>query len=113
MNDELKMPEDTVVTPPEMGIPAVSESIPEPQVAPNLQLGQIVGLQYGQTDNGIGMSFVIKLLQGSVGMFMTTEQVNQLIETYNIVDLNVLMQQKQACAVEVTPEGQVKFVKLV
>jgi hypothetical protein len=115
MNDELKLPE---IAPPQqdtMGMPAAPEVTPEsvPEKSPNLQLGQIMALQYGKTDNGIGMTFVVKILQGTTTMFMPTDQVSQLIDAYNIVDLNGLMQQKQTCAVEVTDSGQVNFVKLV
>jgi hypothetical protein len=119
MNDELSLPE--ITSPPQetIGMPAAPETAPvaapesAPKNAPNLQLGQIMGLQYGKTDNGIGMTFAVKILQGTIAMFMPAEQVSQLIDAYNITDLNGLMQQKQACAVEVTDEGQVNFVKLV
>jgi len=111
MNEELKAPEVKTEIDPTMGQPVEPMQHLQDSPPPSVQLGQIVALQYGKTENGIGLSMAIKILQGNIGLFLTVEQAHALIDQYNIIDINRL--QQQTCAVEILENGGVRFVRMV
>jgi hypothetical protein len=82
----------------------------EPVEQPKHELGVIMGLTYGLTDRGIGLSYVVKTLQGQVGFFMAQDKLEELINQHKITDINGLV--KQTCVIE-TKDGVLQMVSLV
>jgi len=75
------------------------------------EMGQIIALQYGYTEqNGIGLTFIVKLLERQIGLFLPADQVTDLILRNKITDISTLV--RQTCVMEVQG-NQLTFAGLV